>query len=355
MTRSSQNFFAKNKILPVDKFFENVLFDKKNGYYSSKIPFGLNGDFITAPGISSLFSEMIAIWFISTWEILGKPKKFNIVELGPGNGNLMKVLIKTFEKFPEFNKSIKIFLYEKSKKLKNYQKKQIKNSNLKWIEDFKHIKKGPIIFFGNEFFDAIPIKQFSIKRKKIYEKHYSLNKYNKLKEIYKKASTKDVSTIKKFKTVKKLKFIEFPKLGFKELDKITKKIVNLGGGILLIDYGYLLPNNKSTLQSVFKHKKNDLFKNLGKADITSLVNFSLLKEYFIKNNLKVKKIVTQKYFLEKTGIIERASNLSKKMSFKDQSNLYYRLKRLLDSKSMGNLFKVIFAYKLKENNFLGLK
>ena len=124
---------------------------------------------------------------------------------------------------------------------------------------------------------------------------------------------------------------------------------------MLIDYGYLLPNNKSTLQSVFKHKKNDLFKNLGKADITSLVNFSLLKEYFIKNNLKVKKIVTQKYFLEKTGIIERASNLSKKMSFKDQSNLYYRLKRLLDSKSMGNLFKVIFAYKLKENNFLGLK
>ena len=93
-----------------------------------------------------------------------------------------------------------------------------------------------------------------------------------------------------------MKFIEFPKLGFKELDKITKKIVNLGGGILLIDYGYLLPNNKSTLQSVFKHKKNDLFKNLGKADITSLVNFSLLKEYFIKNNLKVKKIVTQKYF-----------------------------------------------------------
>ena len=92
---------------------------------------------------------------------------------------------------------------------------------------------------------------------------------------------------------------------------------------------------------------------MGKADITSLVNFSLLKEYFIKNNLKVKKIVTQKYFLEKTGIIERASNLTKKMSFKDQSNLYYRLKRLLDSKSK-NLFKVIFAYK-KRKNFLGLK
>ena len=104
-----------------------------------------------------------------------------------------------------------------------------------------------------------------------------------------------------------------------------------------------------------KHKQNKLLDNLGRADITSLVNFKLLNEYFIKNNLKVKKIVTQKFFLEKMGIIERAKSLSKKMSFKEQSNLYLRLKRLLDTKLMGNLFKVIFAYKSKKNNFLGFE
>ncbi len=124
---------------------------------------------------------------------------------------------------------------------------------------------------------------------------------------------------------------------------------------MLIDYGYLEPKNKSTLQSLIKHKRNNLFNNLGEADITSLVNFKLLNEYFIKNNLKVKKIVSQKFFLEKMGIIDRANNLSKKMSFKEQSNLYLRLKRLLDLKLMGSLFKVIFTYKFKKDNFIGFE
>ncbi len=117
----------------------------------------------------------------------------------------------------------------------------------------------------------------------------------------------------------------------------------------------MVPKNKSTLQSVFKHKKNNLLENLGKADITSLVNFELLKEHLIKKKLKVKKIVPQKFFLEKMGIINRADNLSKKMSFREQTNLYLRLKRLLDKKFMGDLFKVIFAYKFHKNNFLGFK
>ena len=352
---SNLNFFKNNKSLPVDKFIENVLFDKKIGYYSSRLPFGKTGDFITAPGISNLFSEIIGIWLISTWNTLGKPKKFNIVELGPGYGDLTKVLVKIFERFPEFNRATNIFLYEKSKLLRNLQKRNINNSKIKWIKNFAKIKKGPVIFFGNEFFDVIPIKQFSRKGNLLFEKFYSLNKNKKIDEIYKKASNKNISQIKTFKALKNLKFIEFPKLGLDELKKIIKKISKLNGGLLLIDYGYLKPKNKSTLQSLIKHKRNNLLDNLGKADITSLVNFSLLNEYFVKNNLKVKKIVTQKFFLEKMGIVERANNLSKNMSFKEQSNLYLRLKRLLDTRLMGDLFKVIFTYKFKRDNFLGFK
>ena len=70
---SSQKYFRNNKTLPVDKFFKNVLYDKKFGYYASKNPFGKNGDFITAPKISNLFSEILAIWIISAWENFGKP------------------------------------------------------------------------------------------------------------------------------------------------------------------------------------------------------------------------------------------------------------------------------------------
>ena len=133
---SNRNFFKKTKTLPVDKFLEKVLFDKKDGYYSSNIPFGKKGDYLTAPGLSNLFSEVIGIWFVSSWNALGKPKKLNIVELGPGDGNLTKVLIKTFKSFPEFNKATNIFLYEKSKLLKNLQKKNINNARIKWIDNF---------------------------------------------------------------------------------------------------------------------------------------------------------------------------------------------------------------------------
>ncbi len=352
---SNKNFFNNYKALPADKFIENVLYNKKFGYYSLKSPFGKRGDFITAPGISNLFSEIIGIWLITTWNSLGRPQKFNIVELGPGDGSLTKILLKTFQQFPKFNKAINIFLYEKSNLLKNLQKKNINNLKVKWIKNFTNIKKGPVIFFGNEFFDAIPIKQFSRKRNLLMEKYYSLSKRNKIGEIYKKASSADILQIKKFKILKNLKFIEFPKLGLNELNKMIKKISKLEGGLLLIDYGYLTAKNKNTLQSLVKHKHNKLLDNLGKADITSLVNFNLLNEYFIKNDLKVKKVVTQKFFLEKMGIIERANNLSQKMSFKEQSNLYLRLKRLLDRKLMGNLFKVIFAYKSKKDNFLGFE
>ena len=142
------------------------------------------------------------------------------------------------------------------------------------------------------------------------------------------------------------------------MNKIVKKINNLSGGILLIDYGYLNVVNRSTLQAVMKNKKMNmghLFKNLGRADITSLVNFSLLKEYFLKNKLKVKKIVSQKFFLEKMGIIERAKVLKKNMTFEQRDYMSSTLMRLLHKELMGDLFKVIFAFKSKNNNFLGFK
>ena len=353
--KSNIKFFKKSKILPVDEFFRNVLYDNNLGYYTSRLPFGEKGDFITSPKISSLFSEIIAIWIISTWELFGKPKNFNIIELGPGDGSLTNVLLRSFKKFPEFNSTKKIFLYEESNYLKKIQKRNILDKNINWINDFNSIKKGPVIFFGNEFFDALPIKQFKRVRNSIMEKNYSFDKNFKIIEVFNKASKTDVKIIKTYKTLKKLDFIELPKFGFQELKKIIKKISELKGCILMIDYGYLKSNNQNTLQSVLRHKRNSLFDNLGKADITSHVNFNLLSEFFLKNSLKVNNVITQKEFLENMGIIERAKIIAKKMKFSEQSDLYLRIKRLLGPRSMGNLFKVILAYKFNKNNFAGFK
>ncbi len=353
--KSNIKFFKKSKALPVDKFFTNVLYDNKFGYYTSRLPFGKQGDFITSPNISSLFSEIIAIWCIAAWESFGRPNNFNIVELGPGDGSLTKILLRSFKNFPNFNSVKKIFLYEKSSYLKTIQKKNIESRDVKWINNFSKIKEGPVIFFGNEFFDAIPIKQFKKIKNSFFEKNYTIDGNNKIKEVFKKVSNVNIKLIESYKTLKKLKFIEFPKLGFQELDKMIKKISKLNGCILIIDYGYFKPSNQNTLQSVMKHKKNSLLKNLGKADITSHVNFALLNEFFSKKGLKIKNVITQKQFLENMGIFKRAQIVAKKMKFSEQANLYLRIKRLLSPKSMGNLFKVILAYKFNNDNFVGFK
>ncbi len=345
-------FFKKSKSLPIDIFFSNVLYDKKFGYYTSKNPFGKKGDFITAPKISNLFSEMIAIWIISTWEMFGKPERINLVELGPGDASLIKVLLEVFKRFPKFDNAKKVYLYEKSIFLEKKQKQNLKINEVEWIRNFQKIKNGPVIFFGNEFFDAIPIKQFKKKNNLYLEKYYAI-KDKKIKVLFKSALKDDIKLIKSFNCLKKLKFIEFPKLGLKELHKIIKRILKLNGCILLIDYGFLKSNNLDTLQSVKNHRKNSILKNLGKADITSKVNFDLLKEYFLKNNLKVKSAITQKKFLENLGIIERSEIVAKKMSFREKTNLYLRLKRLLSPKLMGELFKAILAYKFKNDNYFG--
>ena len=349
---------TSKKPLPVDDFIEKILYEPEIGYYSSKDPFGKNGDFITSPTISNLFSEIICIWLISAWEKMGKPKIFNFVELGPGDGSLTKVIISTLKKFPELNKAIKIYLYEKSLFLKKLQKQNIYNKRIKWIKNFNSIKKGPVIFFGNEFFDAIPIKQFSNINNELFEKYYSVKDNVDIIEKFVRGNKKDVAQIMTFATLKKLKFIEFPKKGLIELNPIIKKINKLSGGILLIDYGYLNSNNLNTIQAVMGNKKisaEKMLKNLGKADITSLVNFNLLKEYFLKNNLKVKKVVTQRFFLKRMGIIERAQILQKKMTNEKQEYMKETLSRLLEEKQMGSLFKVIFGYKNESNNFFGFE
>ena len=127
MINKLKNFgFVSNKKIPVDKFLQKALYQPRVGYYNNRVPFGKVGDFVTSPTISNLFSEILAIWIISFWEKFEKPKIFNLVELGPGDASLTKIIIQTFKKFPEFNKSVKIFLYEKSNLLKNIQKKKLK-------------------------------------------------------------------------------------------------------------------------------------------------------------------------------------------------------------------------------------
>ena len=119
------NLLKEKKSIPLDQFINIALYDKKFGYYMKKNPFGKEGDFTTSPLISDLFGEMLAVWCVAFWEHIGKPKKILLVELGPGDGSLCKVLLKTAKQFKGFYNSLEINLLEISNTLKAIQKTKI--------------------------------------------------------------------------------------------------------------------------------------------------------------------------------------------------------------------------------------
>ncbi len=348
------NILKKKKSIPLDQFINISLYDKEFGYYMKKNPFGKKGDFITSPLISNLFGEMIAIWCISLWKHLDKPKKILLVELGPGDGTLCRDLLKTFMQFEDFYNSLEINLLEISGKLKKIQKLKIDNKKVKWIKKINEVKLGPVIFLGNEFFDGLPIKQIYKKKKLFFEKFVGLSKdHKKIEFLYKKANNNLIKQIQNLNLISVGNIIEYPIAAINFLKSIAKKVNELGGGLLTFDYGYTSDKNQNTLQSIQKHKYTNPFLMPHHSDITSHLNFTLFQKILRKNNLNVEKIINQNEFLKKIGILERANILSKKMTFKEKANMFYRLKRLMDYREMGSIFKVLFAQKKGRKFSLG--
>ena len=334
---------SNNKYIPFDKYIDIALYHKKTGYYMKKNPFGKDGDFITAPNISILFSEMLAIWCLAFWEHLGCPKKINIIELGAGNGEMMYQMIKAFKRFNKFRESSNYFILEKSQFLKKIQKKKLNSHKITWLNSINKLKNGPNIFLANEFFDALPIKQFIKKNNKWYEKSIKKNNINKFEFVNVITNIKDLEKKIEINLSKNQKIIEFSPLTYDYLNIISKKINIFQGGLLIVDYGYLKKKMSDSLQSVYKHNFNNVLDNFGKSDITYNLNFFLLKKIVKKLNLKVVGLTNQKNFLTKLGILNRAEILAKNLQFSKKADIYYRIKRLIDRNFMGELFKVMFV------------
>ena len=343
----------KSGEIPLDKFINLSLYNKKNGYYMKKNPFGKKGDFITAPNISRLFSEMIAIWIISFWKNLGSPRNFNLIELGAGNGEMMKVLLESFQNFPSFLESCNIIIHEKSPILIRIQKEKLSKSKIIWVSQINKIKKNPSIFIANEFFDAMPIRQFRKQGNIWYEKFVNFENYSKASFIEKKTDIKKIEKRLNFKISQNQNFIEYSEFGFDYLKNISNIIKKSSGGLLIIDYGYLEKRMKNTLQAVSNHKFANILENIGNADITHNINFELFKKFTQKLGGLDNNLNTQKNFLIKMGIKERAEILSRNKNFSKKADIFYRLNRLIDEKQMGTLFKVMFIKNKKIKFNLG--
>ena len=216
-----------------------------------------------------------------------------------------------------------------------------------WINSLDNLKNGPNIFLANEFFDALPIKQYIKKKNKWFEKKVKVSSIGNFELVDGPANINSIEKKIGINLKSNQKIIEFSPLTYKYLNTISKKINTFQGGLLIIDYGYLEKKMKNSLQSVHKHKFNNILENLRNSDITYNINFYLLKRIFKKLKLKVVGITTQGNFLTKLWIMKRAEILSQNLKFSKKADIYFRLNRLVDNKFMGNLFKVMFVTKKK--------
>ena len=346
-------FNQQNCSIPIDKFINHALYHPARGYYFKRNPFGKHGDFITAPNISKVFSEMIFLWLISYWNKFYKNKKINLVELGAGNGEMMLQIINSAKNFESFYKNTDFIIYEKSKKLKNLQKKKLKSLKVQWLRSLKNLNRKPTIFIGNEFLDALPVKQF-ININNLWHERYVYKKSKNYSFIKRKYNIKIIEKKLNLKISKNQKFLEISLEAIKLIKKLDYIISRQGGCVLFIDYAYLKDKMYDTLQAVKNHKKVNILDSVGNADISHVINIPFMKKIAKKFNLELD-YNTQRDFLISLGILKRAEILAAKKNFLEKANIFYRINRLIDEKQMGKLFKVIYLYKKNKKFNLGFK
>ncbi len=338
--------FNNKKNFRLDKFIELALF-ASNGYYLSKKPIGRKFDFITSPEISQMFGEIIGVYLLYHW----KEKinsKFNLIELGPGNGTLFKDIERTAQILPNFFENANINLIEINKELREIQKKNLnyfRKSKIRWSKSVNFRTKLPSIIYSNEFFDCFSVRQFLHDNNHWFEKYVKFNeKESKYYSINKRVISKKI--LDYLSKYKRQKIYEVSYSRNKYFEQICKYLKKNRGICILIDYGYNKKIKNFTLQAIYNHKKTSIFENIGQQDISSHVNFNELIEIAKQNKLQINEFVSQRDFLIKYGILERKKKLLIKNSNLKKNLIDEEVDRLINVDRMGKLFKFLVVSNL---------
>ena len=329
----------KNSFISLEEFMEVSLHDKDFGYYKCSKPIGSQGDFITSPEISQLYGEMVGLW-LSQIIVTNNIVKFNLIELGPGNGTLMTDIVRVIKKVLKDPPSIKIHFLENN--IHYIKKLNEQFVNATFHSDIETIPDEFSIYIANEFFDALPITQL----KKIKDK---LTKLVIKKDINGKLQQEFIEYENAIKNqdlldidLKDGDIYEYSKQLNNIIQIIADKLKQFGGFIYFADYGYTKLNYKSTLSSMKNNKVTNFLDNIGKQDLTAHVNFQNINKILIDYGFDNSKIVKQSKFLKEIGIELRAEKLIETNPQKEKEILS-GLNRLIGLDEMGSLFKIIYS------------
>jgi SAM-dependent MidA family methyltransferase len=325
----------KRGYIHLDEFIEISLNKLELSYYKSESPLGKNGDFITAPEISQLYGEIIGL-FVANYIKENHLKEFNLIELGPGRGTLMKDVARVLSTIFENKIHYDIHFVEINKNFQNNLKEKFSDCIIHLSIDT--LPKKNSIVLANEFFDAFPIIQVQKIDNKLYE---TIIRKDSGKLIFdKKEIRKEYEALFNLDRLSSNQIIEKSPTASLLFETIVNYLLKNKGMMLIMDYGYTSDQNISTLQSIKDNKKTNFLDSIGKQDLTSYVNFNELLKILDKKKIKNKLIQTQREFLVINGINYRAEALIKKNKEKE-NEILNQVSRLIDIDKMGSLFKFL--------------
>ncbi len=336
--------------LTVADYMKLALTHEELGYYTTRDPFGQNGDFITAPEISQIFGELLGAWVAMTWQQMGEPEMV-LVELGPGRGTLMQDMLRACSHMPTFHESVCVVMMESSPKLRRFQQATLKNIHprISWQDTLDDLPELPIMLIANEFFDALPVRQYVKTPQGLKEKMVSIDESGNLSFTIKEMG---IQLVKGGAYSGDEIVVESSPETRAVITRIAHHMRQFGGAGMIIDYGYTGGSRGNTLQAVKKHGFHPVLENPGEADITAHVDFDMLQETLEEQGISTYGPVEQGTLLQRLGAELRAEMLLRDASPDQQDQIVSGLTRLMAPHEMGELFKAL-AFSSEDINPVG--
>ena len=310
------------------------LLHPEHGYYNKRDPFGRGGDFVTAPEVSQMFGELIGLALAQAWLDQAAPAPFILAELGPGRGTLMADILRATRAVPGFNVAATVHLVEASPLLRDRQSQAVPGAT--FHDTVESLPDAPLFLVANEFFDALPVRQFVRADEGWRERmvgfgdgmlRVGLSEAAPLSALQSRLA--DTTEGQVVETCPALPGV---------VATISQRIAMHGGFALIIDYGDWVSLG-DTLQAVADHNTTDPFAAPGTADLTAHVDFAAIAAASV--GAAHSRLTPQGVFLERLGITARARALAAKLERTALENHVAAHRRLTHPNEMGDLFKVL--------------
>lgn len=327
---------VRNGPISVSEYMTECLLNPHDGYYVTQDPFGAGGDFTTAPEISQIFGEIIGLWLAQVWLDQGRPSPFVLAELGPGRGTLMADLLRATAMVEGFHQAMQLVLVEASPVLRARQRAALAGYQPQFVDHVGDLPPGPLYLIANEFFDALPIRQFLRTETAWHERQIGTDGSRLIWGLGPESAIAALED--RLADTVRGQVVELNAPALPIAEEIGRRVSDAGGAALFIDYGEW-DSIGETLQAVLKHRFVDPLQDPGKADLTAQVAFSPLARAAMPAQASA--LVPQGVFLERLGITVRAQHLAEKLSGPARIEHIAAHKRLTHPDEMGTLFKVM--------------